>query len=483
MTITAPDPRSGWQAALELLPLLGPQLEMLWLTVAPRHSLTLLCQVDVPAPPAELLQSLPRRFPRLRLLRLRTVPKLEREGSAQDAASLLDNPERLLANCLPLPALWPAALAQLPLTDLQLDVAHPLPDGLVASLPTGLTWLRLAVAAAPLAQLQGLTALSQLQGLELCDGRQAQSGALLAVPAPAAFPKLQHFEVFGRQAKLQVGHFALSSCTLTCHAMPDGSSYSELEVFGMSPQQRDASLSQLLATLLPAGAPALGALTLERTSCLSPALVRGCSQLSRLSALRLDSCGGADEWLGALASQAPGLTSLRCDACYASIVPSEVAALGSLRELIWLDNELSCLPVGPYLSGLERLQLSNNQLDELPAAALAAATACRQLGLDGNPLQASAEQLEEVLLRGMPALTHVDLYDTDVDVHDVRLLSNAARHALRRLRVKCDGGDGWAVLYGEGEEPGGGLDSSDSGSSDDGCPRYSWAGCAYAAHW
>lgn len=64
----------------------------------------------------------------------------------------------------------------------------------------------------------------------------------------------------------QVGHFALSSCTLTCHAMPDGSSYSELEVFGMSPQQRDASLSQLLATLLPAGAPALGALTLERTS-------------------------------------------------------------------------------------------------------------------------------------------------------------------------------------------------------------------------
>lgn len=215
MTITAPDPRSGWQAALELLPLLGPQLEMLWLTVAPRHSLTLLCQVDVPAPPAELLQSLPRRFPRLRLLRLRTVPKLEREGSAQDAASLLDNPERLLANCLPLPALWPAALAQLPLTDLQLDVAHPLPDGLVASLPTGLTWLRLAVAAAPLAQLQGLTALSQLQGLELCDRRQAQSGALLAVPAPAAFPKLQHFEVFGRQAKLQVrtrevGHAAVS---------------------------------------------------------------------------------------------------------------------------------------------------------------------------------------------------------------------------------------------------------------------------------
>ncbi len=146
-----------------------------------------------------------------------------------------------------------------------------------------------------------------------------------------------------------------------------------------------------------------------------------------------------------------------------------------------------CSPTRPHLNsicaGLERLQLSNNQLDELPAAALAAATACRQLGLDGNPLQASAEQLEKVLLRGMPALTHVDLYDADVDVHDVRLLSNAARHALRRLRVKCDGGDGWAVLYGEGEEPGGGLDSSDSGSSDDGCPRYSWAGCAYAAYW
>lgn len=62
-------------------------------------------------------------------------------------------------------------------------------------------------------------------------------------------------------------------------------------------------------------------------------------------------CGGEDGWLGTLASQAPGLTSLRFDFCNVGTVPQEVAGLCGLRELGCVENRLSELPVGPYLTG------------------------------------------------------------------------------------------------------------------------------------
>lgn len=213
LAITAPDAGSGWQAAQELLPLVGPQLGALRLRAVQRErDAPRARQADAGAA-AALLQSLPQRFPRLELLGLQTVPRPEEYGREQGMlAAPLPSREQMLASSPPLPASWPAALAQLPLTALLLDVAHALPDGLVDSLPASLTWLRLAVVAAPLPQLQGLTALGQLRRLELVDGRQSLSGTMLAVSPLAGFPHLQSFELVGREVGLQVGRRAC--CTV-----------------------------------------------------------------------------------------------------------------------------------------------------------------------------------------------------------------------------------------------------------------------------
>lgn len=145
-------------------------------------------------------------------------------------------------------------------------------------------------------------------------------------------------------------------------------------------------------------------------------------------------------------------------------------------------NHNPTLPV-PTCAGLQSLQVFGNQLASLPAAALAAATACRQLDLGGNPLRASAEELINVLVAGMPALSEVGLSYTHVDSAEVRKLGLAAQHAQRELKITCDDGGAYSLSSGEEEGFYGGYDSTDSDSGDDGCPRYSWAGCAYAANW
>lgn len=216
LSIRAPDARGGWQAAHELLPLLGPQLEALWLHFAKRDSLTPSAWHPGAAAAMVLPISLPQLFPQLRVLHLRAVPPLAQETEAEpQVAYLQSSHQQELASFPPLPASLPAQLAQLPLTELVLNTAHTMPDGLLASLPASLTWLELASTAAPLPPLQHLTTLSQLQGLGLVDGRHAHGGTLQAVPPPRGFPNLQTFKLVGVHAALQVR--ARGAC---CRVLP-----------------------------------------------------------------------------------------------------------------------------------------------------------------------------------------------------------------------------------------------------------------------
>ncbi|KAL4431170.1 hypothetical protein ABPG75_006426 [Micractinium tetrahymenae] len=485
-TIRAPDVCCGWEVAAQLLPLLGPQLEALRLLFTGPSVFSV-------RPPAEgekdaaaaaqtaLLSSLPQRFPQLALLHLCTAPA--RDDAQAWHMVQHDSPATLRSRDLPLPAVLPAALAPLPLLHLRLDSSHPLPDGLVASLPASLTWLRLASAAAPLPPLGGLTALQQLACIEVVDGRERWTG-MLAVPPPAGFPLLQLFKFHGSGAGMQVAGAAMSSCILMRSCQPGAGCSHALEVKDLRPWGQPLPLAPVLAALLPSSVTSLEALTISDARQLSEAAVGGCSQLASLRALRLDDCAGDGSWLGSLTSQAPGLTSLRLDGCGAASIPPEVVALRNLREMSCMENGLESIPAGPYLTGLERLELWMNGFASLPAAALAAATACSQLGLGSNPLHASLQELTDILLDSMPALARVDLGDTQVDSCDLRQLSSAAHRARRQLVIQGDGGQVWSSAVDEEEGLcGGGYDSSDSDSSGDGCPRYSWAGCAYASHW
>ncbi|PSC72329.1 Small GTP-binding [Micractinium conductrix] len=452
----APPPRHPWLFS-ELLPLAGPQLQSLHLQLggqsrgegyARRNE-----QYPLQPLPAEVAASLPRLFPQLAHLKLRV---------------------------LSLPACAPGVLRQLPcLSKLQLDVQEALPEGVVPALEaaTALTSLRLASSQAPLPPVQGLAAsMRHLRHLRLHDGGHRQSG--LALPPPASFPELQSYHFKGAaHTSLQVGGGTLQECW--CGTRGDSAGSLTLKLPGAP------ALAPLLAALLPAGVQ-LEALHTSGGG-LTPKALRRCAALSALHTLGLE--GVSPDGLVALVQQAPQLTRLYCinEGCYFGMgsVPAEVVALRQLQDLALSYCELRHLPEGPYLTGLQRLSLEDNQFTTLPPA-LATATALTRLALSGNSeLRASDAELCQALLP-MAGLQALGVCETSIDRDEVLLyLWKVPRGQRALLRVergeeimRCCSDDSSTDGYGDG-----GYDSSDSDSDGDGCPRYSWGGCAYAADW
>lgn len=208
---------------------------------------------------------------------------------------------------------------------------------------------------------------------------------------------------------LQVGNAVLGSCV-----------YGDMPSCGpgqlsLQDIRRLASLQELLAALLPAGAlltqlELIG--DLRRGSPLPPLLAQphgleGCTQLATLESLSLHRMARdpADAELNrvlqTLLPQAPQLHKLSLGDCEVGQMPSCVATATRLRQLHLVGCGLTHLPDGQYLEGLQLLALRRNSFDELPRA-LTAATRLRELQWDGANL--TEADVQAVLAR-LPHLT------------------------------------------------------------------------------
>lgn len=129
-------------------------------------------------------------------------------------------------------------------------------------------------------------------------------------------------------------------------------------------------------------------------------------------------------------------------------------------------------------AGLQALHVRRYGLRKLPAAALRQATGLTSLCLCGNStLQADSRELLQ-LLDALPRLRELNLLGTRAATSPE--LEAAAQ--ARGLALQMPGEeDVWSSA--DEEDFASGYDSSESETSDDGCPRYSWAGCAYASRW
>lgn len=130
------------------------------------------------------------------------------ESDALASLSRLSKLQRLSIGCRVL-LKWPAAVAQLPLTDLCVRVDAAVPDSLACSLPAlagSLTFLQLRCGMATLEgadtpSLAPLTALQRLQRLEV-QGSGVRLTPLM-VPAPASFPCLKEYRAVASPLKVR----------------------------------------------------------------------------------------------------------------------------------------------------------------------------------------------------------------------------------------------------------------------------------------
>ena len=125
----------------------------------------------------------------------------------------------------------------------------------------------------------------------------------------------------------------------------------------------------------------------------------------------------------------------------------------------------------PSHAGLQTLSLPGNHLPQLPSALLDA-TRLQRLDLWGNKFMFPSETELRQLLHVLPNLQWLNLDDTGIARASAEALKAAAAARGMTVLLPDFRGRGWS------DE---GYSSSDSDSSDDGCPRYSWAGCAYAS--
>lgn len=96
--------------------------------------------------------------------------------------------------------------------------------------------------------------------------------------------------------------------------------------------------------------------------------------------------------------------------------------------------------------------------------------------MQGNRCLCPSPESLQQLVEGLGELQLLDLRRTSLDeeLADILREEAAARGLAVQLPNYKDDDDDWWL---EGDA----YYSSDSDSSDDGCPRYSWAGCAYAS--
>ncbi len=127
----------------------------------------------------------------------------------------------------------------------------------------------------------------------------------------------------------------------------------------------------------------------------------------------------------------------------------------------------------PSHAGLQTLSLPSNHLPQLPSALLDA-TRLQRLDLWGNKFMFPSETELRQLLHALPNLQWLNLDDTGITRASAEALKAAAAARGMTVLLPDFRGRGWS------DE---GYSSSDSDSSDDGCPRFSWAGCAYASRW
>ncbi|PRW61525.1 phospho phosphatase [Chlorella sorokiniana] len=179
-----------------------------------------------------------------------------------------------------------------------------------------------------------------------------------------------------RNTGVHVAGCAMHCCRYTIgepyEEMPQGGPTAFLEVAYAAP---GFSLLALLSGLRPGGVPAIERLRL-RHCVLEAATLWHCSMLTALTRLDIADCGAAaggwDAVMVALLSQAPLLSSLQVESCFADALPGSLITHTGLRQLSLSDVET--LPAGPYVASLQQLSLLDARLQQLPPA-LTAATA------------------------------------------------------------------------------------------------------------
>ncbi|KAL4424154.1 hypothetical protein ABPG75_001455 [Micractinium tetrahymenae] len=265
------------------------------------------------------------------------------------------------------------------------------------------------------ASLLCLTALQGLTFLNLSEG--ARGGGTLQPPSAVLFPHLQSFYCDSVRAHgegcLKVGGCTMYSCQLArseSHTgFSDGRTFNRLVLEASLLPDMPALLAALLLPDI-----SLEWLVIKHVQEVDAAALHGCTRLSQLSTLALDDCSAVpslDAVIGALLQQAPAVTDLCLrHSLSAHSLPPTVAAFDGLKSLIMCDRRLSDLPHGPYLAGLESLDLSGcDNLARLPAV-LADATSLHSLHLPfcEDRLLAMSDEMAGLLL-GLPQLTFLGL--------------------------------------------------------------------------
>ncbi|PRW33566.1 carboxypeptidase N subunit 2-like [Chlorella sorokiniana] len=318
----------------------------------------------------------------------------------------------------------------------------------VAGLAGSLVELKLSLKCVELPSLAPLAALRRLRRLEVAG---VSCRVEQPAPVPAQFPCLEEYDLRGI-VRMQVAGAAIRQASWVAEPL------CTLRLYCPDP----AALPALLAALRPPAAGPLERLCIDYIHLAgdaSPAVaaVHACVQhLDCVRELSIHDSTTVPPLLEPLLRQLPRLETLQLTNC-----------------------KLTALPVGPYLSGLHTLSLAGNSWTELPPAVLLAPR-LQYLSLQGSRGLCPSEAVLRQLLHALPELQRLDLSDTSIGkgVAEALQAAAAARGGLTvELPEFQEAEDPWRL------DNTAGYGSSDSDSSDDGCPRYSWAGCAYASRW
>ncbi|EFN55411.1 hypothetical protein CHLNCDRAFT_134537 [Chlorella variabilis] len=107
------------------------------------------------------------------------------------------------------------------------------------------------------------------------------------------------------------------------------------------------------------------------------------------------------------------LQALQLEYAQLDVVPPAVQGLLHLTCLSLEGNRLTTLPVGQYLTGLERLSLANNALAEVPEG-LTACSSLRELSLADNPQLVVGSAAAQQLAAAVP---HLERLRLNMEVH------------------------------------------------------------------